>query len=609
MVQKFESTARKSTIPPILTSAISVAAAPVVQQPPSSIRHFTTFDIDSIVNDHQNIARAGTQHPEPTIVAPPSIPIIETLITSVTVTSTAQLARVHETQAKLQVASTGKSTLLCTSASSLPAACLTTTSTSTVTTSTAIVCSYSYGDKSNEVKHAFTPPVEETGGVPDLHSPKLPIPSPNYPSYNASVPQTACLQHYDPTKTHTKVTSLPKSTKKKSHLRSKMSENQFTVLNIPNVAVQGPPPVKKQKLSKIDLAVVRKKAVKKTNDVVKEKVVDIRREKVTKEYGITVLDYSDCSSSGSSYESSTESEEESGVDMIIKSGPPSKPDLNPLKLQFLRQFDITTHTVKKCLEFEKLDKRKWLPSTVLEETKTVDLPHLNLPVPSKAPSLTNIMHNPKAKKSFLQLLGLVTVSPDMKAEHERVWKEIVQERLRRNCESSLTKFYRRAYRKADLDPQNASTVVNDTILKLPLVHRFKAKKEPDKTNSPPVNYLPLTMILIENQKCNGIIFPKEANGEKENQEVVKEDSKFKWPGIVEVVESYRIYAKERSLDIAHFKKQCSILMEETLRKQNEVKFLEKKQRELNTVLFRNERERKQLQRLIDQLTNIINVFR
>ncbi|VEN42492.1 unnamed protein product [Callosobruchus maculatus] len=600
--QRIES-ARKSTIPPILASDVLVAAAPVVQQPPPSIRHFTTFDIDSIVNDHQNITREGPQHPEPTIVASPSIPIIKTPITSVPVTATAQLTRVHETQAKLQIDFRGNSTTLCTSVTSLPAACPTTPSTSTVTTSAAIVCSYSYGDKSNEVKHAFTPPAEETGGVPDVHSPQLPIPSPNYPSYNASVPQTARLQHYDQTKTHTKVAALPKAIKKKSYHRSKMGESQFTVLNIPNVAVQGPPPVKKQKLSKIDLAVIRKKAVRKTNDVEKEKVAEMRREKVTKEYGVTVLDYSDCSSSGSSYESSTDSEEESGVDMIIKSGPPSKPDINPMKLQFLRQFDITTHAIKNCLEFEKLDKRKWLPPTVLEETETVDLPHLNLPVPSKAPSLTNIMQNPKAKKS------LVTVSPDMKTENERIWKEIVQERLRRNCESNLTMFYKRVYQKSALDSQNASTVVNDTILKLPLVHRFKAKKEPDKNNSPPVNYLPLTMILIENQKSNGIVFPKEANGEKENQQVVKEDSKFKWPGIAEVVESYRMYAKERSLDIAHFKKRCSILMKETLRKQNEVKYLEKKQRELNTVLFRNERERKQLQRLIDQLTNIINVFR
>nr|CAI5829016.1 unnamed protein product [Callosobruchus analis] len=322
-----------------------------------------------------------------------------------------------------------------------------------------------------------------------------------------------------------------------------MGENQFTVLNIPNVAVQGPPPIKKQKLSKIDLAVVRKKAVRRTNDVEKEKVAKMCREKVTKEYGVTVLDYSDCSSSSSSYESNTDSEEESGVDMIIKSGPPSKPELNPTKLQFLRQCDITTHTIKNCLEFEKLDKRKWLPPTVLEETESLDLPQLNLPVPSKASSLTNILQNPKAKKNFLQLLGLGSVSPGMKAENERIWKVIVQERLRRNCESSLTKFYNRVYKKADLDPENTNTVVNDTILKLPLVHRFKAKKEPDKNNTPPVNYLPLTMILIENQKSNGITFPKEANGEKENQNIVKENSKFKWPGLVEVIESYRIYAK------------------------------------------------------------------
>ncbi|CAH1977558.1 unnamed protein product [Acanthoscelides obtectus] len=102
----------KKPIPSALTThrqaavVVSTAGtAPEVQQPPSSIsRHFTTFDIDSIVNNHQsNGTKAETEHLEiPTITAVPSVSTTRTPTTPGNVTTTAQLVRVLEARTRLR---------------------------------------------------------------------------------------------------------------------------------------------------------------------------------------------------------------------------------------------------------------------------------------------------------------------------------------------------------------------------------------------------------------------------------------------------------------------------------------------------------------------------
>lgn len=128
----------------------------------------------------------------------------------------------------------------------------------------------------------------------------------------------------------------------------------FTVLNIPNLQFQQPPN-KRQKLSKIDLATLRRK-------IRRQKRLIKPREKRTlitspihltntckSDFGVAVLGFSDSSSSSSSFTSSSdESDCDEQMDLWIKSGPPCKPDYRKNKLDFLGIFKLTTHVKKNC---------------------------------------------------------------------------------------------------------------------------------------------------------------------------------------------------------------------------------------------------------------------
>lgn len=135
---------------------------------------------------------------------------------------------------------------------------------------------------------------------------------------------------------------------------SNKENSHFTVLNVPNLNFQSPP-TKKPKLSKIDLAIVRRKRRRQN----RQRVVKINHRTATLEnkttskysydFGVKVYGYSD-SSSSNSY-SSSECDSDSEVDLWIKSGPPCKLDLKPEKLQFLNGFDLTTHDKRNCKLF------------------------------------------------------------------------------------------------------------------------------------------------------------------------------------------------------------------------------------------------------------------
>lgn len=257
---------------------------------------------------------------------------------------------------------------------------------------------YRYSDVCAEVKHARTPlnTVNQ-----ETHSPQLPIPSPNYPvqaeaqlpntvvptinnNYittphaasqcdlkENSTPSTECCQPHSnrlnnksdlkqmdhlsnlelgESKRSNTVTYLNKvnhpviktecSAKKPSN-KAQEQENSFTVLNIPSLSFQAPLPSKKPKLSKIDLATLKRKMRRKKK---------LKTEKSAIKSKVESGNFAD--TSGSSYYSSTESEGEStNRDLWIKAGPPSKPDMKPEKVEFLKLFGLTTHTEKNCKYF------------------------------------------------------------------------------------------------------------------------------------------------------------------------------------------------------------------------------------------------------------------
>lgn len=226
-----------------------------------------------------------------------------------------------------------------------------------------------YSDSSADVKHASTP-MDRT----IHHSPQLPVPSPNLPidkpkdchksaSLVTSQQTLPPISNIDNTPTSQTINNgrlskdainqegaakkylggklqqilkVPKcETKDKWETKEEipqmaaasvrddnMSEtgSSFTVLNIPNLTFQ-PPPVKRQKLSKIDVATFRRR---------------LRR-------GRRKPDIDDSTSSASS-----DDEAEQQVDLWIRSGPPCKLDLKPEKVRFLEIFGLTTYSKRNC---------------------------------------------------------------------------------------------------------------------------------------------------------------------------------------------------------------------------------------------------------------------
>lgn len=139
--------------------------------------------------------------------------------------------------------------------------------------------------------------------------------------------------------------------------KSTETENSFTVLNIPNLGFQTPPS-KRPKLSKIDLATIKRKMRRKKrllqgiNETKENRECAKSHEpkRKTFEYGVQVYGYSD-SSNSSIYSSSEYESDLSEVDMCIRSGPPPKPDFRHEKMEFLKLFELTTHNEKNCKLF------------------------------------------------------------------------------------------------------------------------------------------------------------------------------------------------------------------------------------------------------------------
>lgn len=422
------------------------------------------------------------------------------------------------------------------------------------------------------------------------------------------------------------------------------NQQAFTVLNIPSLHFHGPP-VKRQKLSKIDVATIRRKMrrQKRLQPKVANRMVTAERRKINatanqkiNTFGVSVFGYSDSSSSSSSYSSSSDSDDNDDdrrMDLWIKSGPPLKPDLNPEKMNFLKMFRLTTHINKNSVELKKLERRKWtssLNNIIINEVKS-DIVPLNLPVPSKSPSLLNLLPDYRKKSNFLQMLGLKTVPTQLRQEMEDTWMKIVEDRIKRNCESSLTKYSLKAFKqqKNDCNP-NPSSI--DMSFKIPIVHQYcqnlpvatkkilnplNIKQEDctinnnssivsnNKNNSIEYNYVPLTMVIVDGNNSKNVPFL--TNDIKTEDE--EDKSKLKWPGIQEIMESYQRYSKERNLEIEQLKSRCASLKEEIVMRQFEVKYLERRQRELHSSTFMADQERKRLQKTLDQLKNIINAFR
>ncbi|XP_045460956.1 uncharacterized protein LOC123671254 isoform X2 [Harmonia axyridis] len=396
------------------------------------------------------------------------------------------------------------------------------------------------------------------------------------------------------------------------------SGNQFTVLNIPSVLGSS---YKRKILSKIDLAVMRKKLrrqkkVTKTKRI--NKLTHNPENNVSKQFEVNVHGCSDSSSS-----SSTDSEsdfEVSEYDTWIKSGPPLKHAYSPKKMCFLQIFGLTSHTKKNSIEIEKLEKRKWQQVVTIADHRDQQsqsekkVCSLNLPVPSKSPSVLNYSTDYRKKSNFLQVLGLNTVPARVRDEMENNWMKIIEERLKRSEETPLT-CYSLIYHRKQKPHLNMGS--NDLLtdkhsldhFKIPIVHRFSTAVQHTMNSEN-------TVFCARNVN---VIVPNFNNVKDKSKDCVTVPSfkakqvtfekKLKWPGIQEVMESYEDYSRERKHEIETLTRQNQTLKEDAKTLISQERLLVRKQRGLNSALFLMEQEKKRLQNEVDHLMKMVKNFR
>ncbi|KAJ3649104.1 hypothetical protein Zmor_020865 [Zophobas morio] len=170
------------------------------------------------------------------------------------------------------------------------------------------------------------------------------------------------------------------------------------------------------------------------------------------------------------------------------------------------------------IELEKLEKRKWQPTWKFIDDSERVAP-LNLPVPLQSPAVLNNLPDFKTKSNFFKVLGLRTVPGQMRQELEKTWIKIVEERVRRNCESGVTKYTTKANKKHKavnklkpnglIETNNNSNNCTDLAFKIPIVHQYGQKIPAHKKEDPlsnvkniEFNYIPLTMVLVESPQNN-----------------------------------------------------------------------------------------------------------
>lgn len=168
--------------------------------------------------------------------------------------------------------------------------------------------------------------------------------------------------------------------------------------------------------------------------------------------------------------------------------------------------------------------------------------------------------------------------------------EIIQERLKRNSESALTKYSVLYHKKVGAKTEKPNGLIdNGSKLKsqstLNMIHKRFPIFQPVKrelgdnylNGTVQYAYTPITMVLIEQNKTenkNNVCEKPFAVIEKKvpdaplsvkqeqpkNERVSMDDDGFKWPGVHEVMEAYHKYAKGKVLIcfvvFLYWRKQC-----------------------------------------------------
>nr|XP_022915892.1 uncharacterized protein LOC111425848 isoform X1 [Onthophagus taurus] len=420
-------------------------------------------------------------------------------------------------------------------------------------------------------------------------------------------------------------------------------KNSRTVLNVPNLHLQ--PPIKRPKLSKLDRNTMKRKEKRLRRDGNKVKVnkenidsgVD-QSKCVMTDFGVKVYSYSD-SSCSSIYSTSDFESDTPDVDLEIRSGPRPIVDRTPEKLEFLEIFGLTTYEAKNSLELTKLERRKWHHGWLYPEEKAYNENKLNLPIPSSSPCELNTTKDYQQKRNFLSCLGLKTVPPNDVKEIELNWMKIIDERVRRSGTSKITNYSYESHKniveklddhikdESEIKTEHQDNKKNHTtpILITPLlpvvtpngINEFKdvhlqiPKVIGSKTllaeNVNPNNDLrrnssqnlcvPVKMVLYKSR------------GEERSVQTDQRNVLVEWPGVQDIMNLYHKHAYARSVEIRTLRSRCAVLKREMEVKLDEMKYLERKHRDLHSKKFLSDQERINLQTAVDHLTKIVKSFR
>ncbi|XP_076268868.1 MAP7 domain-containing protein plexus isoform X2 [Rhynchophorus ferrugineus] len=475
---------------------------------------------------------------------------------------------------------------------------------------------YTCADKGLEVKHAHTPLAIGIEANFKANQAVLPLRSPDKPNVCDSVnpkqvevkpipereegelPTIFCVPHSVITPNPKQLTNaaleIPRLSTAKIHPKQRVkrkltevnsgatttaSKIPNTVLNVPSFSVSLPviKLARKPKVSKLDLATLRRKAKR------------MRRLCNNQEYdtGAAILGKG-LNVNGSS--SSSDSEDDSRVDLCIRSGPPSKAPPSKKKLKFLRAFELTTHTGKNSLEFENLQRKQhyYSPLTIQVHLESSRLSPFDVPLPFGSPTVLNHDYDFKLKNSFLNVLGLGWVSTPNRREMEKAWQKVLRDRVKRRCNSALTKYYLKTEEnlpKEDVKVPSPEKVLrretNDSdVFKIPLVHQIVSCKKAD------------------------------VDGVKEMEESDDEgDGVSKWPGITDIIHMYCQYNRERTQEIEELQHRKALTKDLLTKKQHELRLLELKLKELLRHQQSAKQQTKSLEVAVGKLTKIVNKLR
>lgn len=153
---------------------------------------------------------------------------------------------------------------------------------------------------------------------------------------------------------------------------------------------------------------------------------------------------------------------------------------------------------------------------------------------------------------FIQIYNLFIL-----LDMENVWMEIIEERLKRNCESAVTK-YSVLYHKKVASKNNGLVEMGSKIKpenkRFPIFQPMKRESDNFLNGTVQYAYTPITMVLIEQRKGESnncmskkpytVMEKKICNVKQERQK--NEDDEFEWPGVNEVMEAYHKYARGES---------------------------------------------------------------